>query len=331
MAAPKTPQLDPSQLTSVPSPGQPQQPTSLAADASPSNPDVLRVLYSVVLKTRLLEEQILTSRRTGAFPGLDAITLGGEATEVGACIGLQPDDSFSCSRTSFAAPVVRNVSLETVFADLLDPAKSTTSKEVPAGSFRLLPRSSTIAGQLNLAAGVALAYRQLGKPNVVVVLAEDGLAALGFWHEAASLASRHRLPIVFMIENPAESSAHRVTEFASDEDLRDRAEAYGFPGITVDGNDSVAVWRVTQESIHRARSGAGPTLVECRTRRWLVGDSRVPENGRPKPNPLTRHDPLLLMEHYMKKRKLWDKKWNDSLARSYRNSLVQASVARKTT
>ena len=72
-----------------------------------------------------------------------------------------------------------------------------------------------------------------------------------------------------MVENCAQSHPNGADAVPkSDEDLRDRAEAYGFPGITVDGNDIVAVWRVTQESIHRARSGAGPTLIECRTWRW---------------------------------------------------------------
>jgi pyruvate dehydrogenase E1 component alpha subunit len=167
----------------------------------------------------------------------------------------------------------------------------------------VVPPTTSITGQFDVSTGVALSYRQLQKSNVVVALASDGLAALGFWHEAASLASRHRLPIIFMVENCAQSHRNGTSVVHSDEDLRDRAEAYGFPGITVDGNDLVAVWRVTQESIHRARTGAGPTLIECCTWRWHAESDGVSRNGHSS-NPSStstnarwQHDPLHDMEH----------------------------------
>ena len=187
----------------------------------------------------------------------------------------------------------------------------------------IVPQASSIAGQLDVAAGIALAYRNLGKPNVVVALADDGLAALGFWHEAASLAARHRLPIIFMVENCAQSHPNGAGTVQSDDDLRDRAEAYGFPGITVDGNDIVAVWRVTQESIHRARSGTGPTLIECRTWRWHAEADSTASNGRPA-KAMREHDPLVHMEHYMKKRSLWKQAWKERLAGDYRTALAEA-------
>jgi TPP-dependent pyruvate/acetoin dehydrogenase alpha subunit len=197
---------------------------------------------------------VLTLSRAGKIPGVALPILGGEATEVGACIGLQPDDSLATSQPKLAAHVVKDTPLHRVFAELFarhkqPPAQPTSNG---AGALRIIPPASSLTGQLDIAAGVAYAYRSLGKANVVVALADDGLAALGFWHEAASLASRHRLPIVFIVENCAQSHANGTSVVQSDEDLRDRAEAYGIPGITVDGNDIVAVWRVTQESIHGA-------------------------------------------------------------------------------
>ena len=110
----------------------------------------------------------------------------------------------------------------------------------------------------------------------------------------------------------------------SQEDLRDRAEAYGFPGITVDGNDIVAVWRVTQESIHRARTGAGPTLIECRTWRWHAETDSSNGETRSKPTNRWQNDPLLHMEHYMKKRSLWKPSWKDQLATRYSQALSRA-------
>ena len=303
--------------------------SSLATDASPSNPDVLRTLYAVMLKTRLLEEQVLTLLRAGKIPGVPVPILGGEATEVGACIGLQPDDSFATSQPKLVTHVVTGTPLKRVFAQLFNFEKKYLASHpaAEAPTLRVVPQTATIAGQFNIAAGLALAARHLEKSNVVVAFADDGLAALGFWHEAASMAAHQRLPIVFMVENCAQSHRNGTNAVQSDDDLRDRAEAYGIPGITVDGNDVVAVWRVTQESIHRARSGAGPTLIECRTWRWHAeaDQDSAARNSKPiVPKARKEHDPLHHMEHYMKKRNLWNQSWKDNLVAEYRSALAEA-------
>ena len=303
--------------------------SSLATDASPSNPEVLRSLYSVMLKTRLLEEQVLALLRAGRIPGVPVPILGGEATEVGACIGLQPNDSFATTQPKLSTHVVSDTPLQQVFAQLFNFEKeylaAHPSSDAPA--LRVVPQTATIEGQFNIATGVALAYRRQENTDVVVTMADDGLAALGFWHEAASIAASQRLPIVFVVENSAQGPPHAANVFRADGDLRDRAEAYGFPGITVDGNDVVAVWRVTQESIHRARSGAGPTLIECRTWRWHAeADQDFAARGS-KSNSLRarmQHDPLHHMEHYMKKRNLWKQSWKDQLASQYLASITGA-------
>jgi TPP-dependent pyruvate/acetoin dehydrogenase alpha subunit len=301
--------------------------SSLPSDASPSNTDVLRTLYSVMLKTRLLEEQVLALLRSGRIPGVSVPILGGEATEVGVCIGLLPDDSFSTTQPKLATHVVSDTPLKQVFAQLFNIEKEylNAHPSSAAPSLKVVPQTATLAGQLNIATGIAFASRQLEKPNVVVALADDGLAALGFWHEAASMAAQQRLPIVFIAENCAQAHTNRTSAVKSDEDLRDRAEAYGIPGITVDGNDIVAVWRVTQESIHRARSGAGPTLIESRTWRWHAeadGNSTGCSSKLLKAR--KEHDPLHHMEHYMKKRNLWKQSWRDNLAAEYRAALADA-------
>ncbi len=301
--------------------------SALPGDASPSNADVLRTLYSVMLKTRLLEEQVLALLRAGRIPGVSVPLLGGEATEVGVCIGLQPDDSFATTQPKLATHVVSDTPLRQVFARLFNLEKESHAAHPssPAPSLRVVPQTATLAGQLNIATGIALASRQLEKSNVVVALADDGLAALGFWHEAASMAAQQRLPIVFVAENCAQVHTNGASPMKSDEDLRDRAEAYGIPGITVDGNDVVAVWRVTQESIHRARSGAGPTLIECRTWRW---HAEADGNSSGRSSKLLKerkeHDPLHHMEHYMKKRDLWNQSWKDNLVAEYRAALAEA-------
>jgi len=327
MAAPTTNRRK-SEATSLPAIENVPTKSSLSSDASPSNPDVLRTLYSVTLKTRLLEEHVLALLRAGRIPGVPVPILGGEATEVGACIGLQPGDTFATTHPKLATHVVSDTPLKQVFAQLFNLGKKHPAAHPSDGAaaVQVVPQTATLAGQLNIAAGVALASRQLEKPNVVVALADDGLAALGFWHEAASMAAQQRLPIVFIVENCAQAHINGTGAVKSEEDLRDRAEAYGIPGITVDGNDIVAVWRVTQESIHRARSGAGPTLIECRTWRWHA-EAGPGSNGRVSKPAVPRgkeHDPLHHMEHYMKKRNLWKQSWKNHLAAEYRAALAEA-------
>ena len=327
MAAPTTNRSESQGPTLAPAIASLAAKSSLPGDASPSNPDVLRSLYSVMLKTRLLEEQVLGLLRAGKLPGVSVPILGGEATEVGACIGLQPDDTLATTQPKLATHVVSDTPLKQVFAQLFNREKEYLAAHPSNGApaLKVVPQTASLAGQFTIAAGVALASRQLDKPNVVVALADDGLAALGFWHEAASMAAHQRLPIVFIAENCAQAHKNGAGVVKSDEDLRDRAEAYGFPGITVDGNDIVAVWRVTQESIYRARSGAGPTLIECRTWRWHAeADGNSSGRNSKLLQARKEHDPLHHMEHYMKKRNLWKQSWRDHLATDYRVALAEA-------
>src|SRR5215469_18126998 len=118
--------------------------SSLATDASPSSPEVLRTLYSVLLKTRLLEEQVLALSRAGKIPGAALPILGGEATEVGACIGLQPDDSLATSQPKLAAHVVQDTPLHRVFAELFARHKQPPAQHSSngAGALRIIPPAS---------------------------------------------------------------------------------------------------------------------------------------------------------------------------------------------
>ena len=234
------------------------------------------------------------------FPALPVPILGGEATEVGACIGLQPDDSFSSSQPKLATPRHSRHAAGRTSSPSCSMVRS-SPPPLPADrnrqSVRVVPQPLPSPDNSTSPPASPSPIAILASPTWWSHLADDGLAALGFWHEAASLASRHRLPIVFMVENCAQSHPSGTGTVQSDDDLRDRAEAYGFPGITVDGNDIVAVWRVTQESIHRARSGAGPTLIECRTWRWHAEADAPAANGRaledpPRARPAPPHGAL---------------------------------------
>ena len=151
MAAHTTKRVAPLGPTVQPSSFSSNTTSSLATDASPSSPDVLRTLYSALLKTRMLEEQVLAHSRVGKIPGVAVPVLGGEATEVAACIGLQPDDSFASSQPKLAAHVVRGTPLQQVFAELFPSKRPSSAAHANngAGALRLVPQTSSLTGQLS--------------------------------------------------------------------------------------------------------------------------------------------------------------------------------------
>ena len=117
-----------------------------------------------------------------------------------------------------------------------------------------------------VANGMALAFKLRGEPRVALTFFGEGSTANGQWHEAMNFAGIYRLPVVFILENNRFAySTPNELEFAVDP--VERAHTYGFPGVSVDGNDVEAVFAATREAAERARGGGGPTLVECQTMR----------------------------------------------------------------
>ena len=131
-----------------------------------------------------------------------------------------------------------------------------------------LPSTATEA-QLSAATGLALANKREKNTAVVVAFTGKAVTALGAWHEALALSARRSLPMIFVVENNSRvKSAGPRSDW---EDFTQKAQSYGLPGITVDGNDVVAVYRVAHESLERVRQGDGPVLIEARAYRQRPG------------------------------------------------------------
>jgi TPP-dependent pyruvate/acetoin dehydrogenase alpha subunit len=230
---------------------------------------------------------------------------GLEATVIGSLIDLRAGDAIS-SQGSFAARMFAGESLGLYFAELygLRAEYLAFAPEAANLTIQILPRAQTVAEQMNIAAGYALAQKRSQRRKVVVVLLPESSNALGYWHEAADVAVGERLPMIFV-------TTSRTPQIGMGNNVaRQRAEAYGMPGIAVDGGDVVAMWRVAQESIHRARAGAGPTLI----------DSHIPaaqEKGG---------DPLDRMQHYLDKRKLWKQAWRGDLVQKFAAEIDEAQA-----
>jgi pyruvate dehydrogenase E1 component alpha subunit len=266
----------------------PAQPANGSGSPS-SNLDVLRGMYSAMLKCRMMGE-----RAQDGNAGLDYdLAAGHEAIVIGASIDLKPEDTIAASQRNFAARIAMGTSLK----HLLKEANTNDSDECKVAIFSCrcalpgaIASAAFLADPFNLATALALSHKLERKTNVVVAFWDEDAAALEASHEALKFAGIHKLPIIYVTGSAGLDDLGRRKHSALEE-FSFLAKDYGFPSILVDGNDVVAVWRAAQESIHRARNGSGPTLIECQT------------------EPANFKDPLTHMQHYMSRRGAWDDGW----------------------
>ncbi len=295
-----------------------------AEASSPSDPKVLRNLYANLLACRMVAERGLSLSPQEASDSRDSKV--SDAVVVGATFELRPADSVASQNHDALLNFLSRVTFSQPGCDPGRDEPRSDGEPKKTRGWHLLPRASHVGAQLNIAAGVSLAQKQQGQRNVVLALCGDGKTALGLWHDTAKLAAERRLPIIFVIESRMRPAAPRWV--AEIEDLSQRAHTYGFPGITVDGDDVVAIFRVAQESIHRARSGTGPTLIECKST-W-TGESapELSKNGGHSKNASAKlHSPLTRMEHYLKKRKAWSDSWRRDLMMQIATKIHAAAKA----
>jgi TPP-dependent pyruvate/acetoin dehydrogenase alpha subunit len=297
----------------------------------PLNEEILKRLYAYMLKCRMVEERARLLFRQGKFAGNYYAAVGQEATEVGATIDLLPEDTVAPSHRNFVTNIMKGTPLRLMYAQLY--ARKTSpdqGRSSPAhcgyAPLNIITPASTIAAQLNIGTGVALAYKMQKKQNVVVALSGDGSTSLGFWHEAVNFAGVHKLPIIYVVENNLWAESVSTSLQTAVEDLSVKAQAYGMPGITVDGNDVVAVYRVAREAINRARGGGGPTLIECKTYRWY-GHSEIDPAKYRSPEEVEywkSRDPIPAMQQYLEKQDLWSDQWKQELTADFNKEIDEA-------
>jgi TPP-dependent pyruvate/acetoin dehydrogenase alpha subunit len=294
-------------------------------------PELLKRLYYYMLKCRMVEERARLLFRQGKFAGNYYAAVGQEATEVGTTIDLLPEDTIAPSHRNFVTHIMKGTPLKYMYAQLF--ARKTSpdqGRSSPAhcgyAPLNIITPSSTIAAQLNIGTGVALAYKMQKRNNVVVALSGDGATSLGFWHEALNFAGVQKLPILYVIENNLWAESVPLSLQTAVEDLSQKAQAYGFPGITVDGNDVIAVYRLAREAIERARTGGGPTLLECKTYRWY-GHSEIDPAKYREPREVEdwkARDPLPRMERYLQKQGLWAEPWKREIVTQINSEIDEA-------
>lgn len=269
-------------------------------------------MLELMYKIRFFEERAKKLYKTGMLSGnfLGALHsyIGEEAIAVGACSCLKKEDYLLSTHRGHGHFIAKGGDLKRMLAEL--QGKETGYCKGRGGSMHLFsPEISFMGGNGVMGAGIPIAigtafsaqYRESNQ--VTVCFFGDGSSTQGTFHESLNMAALWKLPVVFICENNLYAVTTPAAESISIPNVGDRACAYGIPGKVIDGNDVLLVHHTVLESVERARSGEGPSLIECKTYRWdphcfVIAETRAKEEIEEwkKKDPIPRFEKKLLDE-----------------------------------
>ena len=206
--------------------------------------------------------------RSGVYTGI-----GQEAIIVGTCFGLRKEDFIVPLHRDLGAFLMKGVEprvmMSQMFAKTTGLSKGRDSAlHSGVTELGIFGNTSMLGANLPVAAGLGLTFKMEKRDNVVIAYFGEGASNTGDFHEALNFAGVQQLPIVFICENNQYAYSVRLEKSMAIDDVAIRAEGYGFDGVAINGNDVLAVYQASLGAIARARSGDGPTLIECKTYRW---------------------------------------------------------------
>ncbi len=250
----------------------------------------LLALYETMLKIRRFEEKASELFADSVIPGFVHLYLGEEAIATGVCSNLTTKDYITSTHRGHGHVIAKGADLNLMMAELF--GKKDGYCKGKGGSMHIadvdkgiLGANGIVGGGQPIAVGAALACKKKKTGGVAVCFFGDGASNRGTFHESINMASVWDLPVIFVIENNCYGVSCCVDQSCHVTDLSVRAAAYGIPGVTVDGNDVLAVREESAKLIERARKGEGPAILECKTWRQhghFEGDPAdyVPEEKR---------------------------------------------------
>jgi pyruvate dehydrogenase E1 component alpha subunit len=297
----------------------------------PATATALKDLYRSMVLIREAEETVLRLFSQNRMPGFIHSYIGEEATAVGVCAPLRPDDYVSSTHRGHGHIVAKGGDLRLFFAELYGKASGYCkgkggSMHVADLDLGILGANGIVGGGIPIAAGAALAAQLRGTDQVAVSFMGDGATDIGVFHESLNLAALWDLPVVFAVENNGYADFIAQRDHQRIEQVSGRAAGYGMAGETVDGNDVEEVQRAAGDAVDRARSGHGPTLLECVTYRWrghFEGDPQ-PYRTQDEVEAWKERDPLVLAEWRLSDRGELDDDERDAIHAAARARVADA-------
>jgi pyruvate dehydrogenase E1 component alpha subunit len=245
-------------------------------------PTVLIEMYRRMLTIRLFEEAVFEVYRRGWMPGLAHLSDGQEATPVGVCMALRPDDTITSTHRGHGHIIAKGGQVEPMMAEVMGKVTGYCrgkggEMHIADVSLGILGANGIVGGGLGIAAGSAFTAKREGKGRVSVAFFGDGAVNQGLWYETANMAVLWKLPLIYVCENNQYTEFTHWQKLTAGEGLAARARAMGMPAMEVDGNDVVAVYQAACELVEAARQGKGPGTLVCHTIRY--GGHHVGEPG----------------------------------------------------
>lgn len=237
-------------------------------------------LYTTMMRSRAFDQKVVELFTQGFIPGFTHVGIGQEAIAAGVCAHLRQSDNIFTTHRGHIQAVAKGIDVKRAMAEIF--GKKSGFCKGKGGSMHLADKSIGLMGStaivgagIPIATGAALSFKLQKTGQIAVSFFGDGAVNHGTFHESLNMASLWQLPIVYCCENNSWSQFSPQTLTTKVRDVASRAAAYAMPGVTVDGDDVLAVYEAAEKAIARARKGEGPTLLECKTHRWyghFVGD-----------------------------------------------------------
>ena len=239
----------------------------------PSNKDLV-AMYETMVRIRRFEEVSGKLMEDGKIPGALHLYVGQEAVASGVMAHLNDDDQITSTHRGHGHLIAKGGAFDRMFAELY--GRSTGYCKGKGGSMHIcnmelgmLGANGIVGGGPPIAMGAAFSNQFRGTKQIAVCFFGDGASNEGSFHEAANMAALYKLPAVFVCENNGYGEYTPQANHQAVVDVADRAAGYGMPGVVVDGMDTMAVYEAAGEAVDRARSGEGPSLLECKTYRFF--------------------------------------------------------------
>jgi 2-oxoisovalerate dehydrogenase E1 component alpha subunit len=298
----------------------------------PHIPDeTLLRIYSTMHLTRAFDERGMNLQRQGRIHFYLAST-GQEAASVASTAALADDDWICPSYREPGSALYRGVPVKAMMNQLFGNAwDASKGKQMPVHySFskqNFVSISSPIGTQIVQATGVGMAMRIKHDRRCVLAFMGDGATSSNDFHTGLNFAGVYKSPVIFLCENNGWAISLPVSKQTASETIAQKAVAYGMPGVRVDGNDPLAVYKAVREARERGLRGEGPTLIEAVTYR-LSGHSSSDDPRRYRPDSwveeCSKHDPILRLKRHLETKGLWDDEKEEALKAKCRDDVNDA-------
>lgn len=282
----------------------------------------IKKMYERMVLARIFDETALKLQREGRM-GTYASHMGQEACQIGSTFALSKEDWVFPAFRENAALMNRDYPMHMLYMYWMGDERGS---KVPEG-VNCLPVSIPVGTQTLHAVGFAWAAKMKGKSIVSLVYFGDGATSEGDFHEAMNFAGVFKVPCIFLCQNNQWAISTPRKRQTSSETLAQKAFAYGFEGVLVDGNDIFAVYKATKQMAEKARKGLGPGMIECYTYRMsdhTTADDAKRYRSEQEVKEWRKKDPILRLRLYMEKNEIWDEKYEENVVKRAKEKVNEA-------